>query len=122
MFIIVADHARRSMSEYPLARAQYYGVNYGERAEAGHSPERNPCAVRSAAAAANMKAKRARLTFLQYAANDLSFYANIPVPTSYMCMGVKRGFFRWLRLCSQAGIIHYRQPSYFSGQKAMDLG
>jgi len=27
----VADHARRSMSEYPLAQKFYYGVNYGER-------------------------------------------------------------------------------------------
>ena len=27
----VADHARRSTSEYPLAKGFYYGVNYGER-------------------------------------------------------------------------------------------
>ena len=31
----VADHARRSMSEYPLAQGYYYGVNYGERGRNG---------------------------------------------------------------------------------------
>ena len=31
----VADHARRSMSEYPLAQGFYYGVNYGERGRKG---------------------------------------------------------------------------------------
>src|ERR1700728_1975833 len=31
----VADHARRSMSEYPLAEGFYYGVDYGERAKNG---------------------------------------------------------------------------------------
>ncbi|HSY43365.1 MAG TPA: DUF5107 domain-containing protein, partial [Candidatus Acidoferrum sp.] len=31
----VADHARRSMSEYPLAQGLYYGVNYGKRGREG---------------------------------------------------------------------------------------
>ena len=31
----VADHARRAMSDYPLCRGSYYGVNYGERARRG---------------------------------------------------------------------------------------
>src|SRR6266496_4817372 len=31
----VADHARRSMSEYPLCGGHYYGVNYSERARKG---------------------------------------------------------------------------------------
>ena len=31
----VADHARRSMSEYPLAKGFYYGVNYGDRGRTG---------------------------------------------------------------------------------------
>ena len=33
----VADHARRSMSEYPLRKGFYYGVNYGERGRDGDS-------------------------------------------------------------------------------------
>src|SRR5216683_1843128 len=31
----VADHARRSMSEYPLCQHCYYGVNYGKRSREG---------------------------------------------------------------------------------------
>src|SRR5580700_5794806 len=31
----VADHARRSMNEFPLAKGFYYGVNYGQRGQNG---------------------------------------------------------------------------------------
>jgi hypothetical protein len=45
----VADHARRSMSEYPLAKGFYYGVNYGERAAQRNSAKRNSQSIRPAA-------------------------------------------------------------------------
>ena len=32
-----------------------------------------------------------------YPANDLSWYANIPVPTSYMIVGTEAEFLRWVR-------------------------
>jgi hypothetical protein len=38
----VADHARRSMSEYPLAQGIYYGVHYGQRGGQGISPDELP--------------------------------------------------------------------------------
>src|SRR5271168_571412 len=38
----VADHARRSTSEYPLARDFYYGVNYGERGRSGVPKDEAP--------------------------------------------------------------------------------
>src|SRR5579871_5861620 len=38
----VADHARRSMSEYPLAQGFYYGVNYGERGRKGVPQNETP--------------------------------------------------------------------------------
>jgi len=38
----VADHARRSMSEYPLCDGFYYGVNYGERGRRGIPVQERP--------------------------------------------------------------------------------
>ncbi len=110
----VADHARRSMSEYPLARGPYYGVNYAERGRkgipAGEKPSRfvPPHAGGSAP--------------VDYAANDLSFYANIPVPTSYMCVGSKEDFFGGYDHAAQAGIVHIANHHISPGKKQWTWG
>jgi len=93
----VADHARRSMSEYPLAKGFYYGVNYGERARKGMP--KNEVPARFIPPHAGGRAP------INYAPNDLSFYANIPVPTSYMCMGSQEDFFGGYDHAAQAGIM-----------------
>lgn len=110
----VADHARRSMSEYPCCRSRYYGVNYGERARKGVAESERPkkfiptnCGGRSVT---------------DYAANDLSFYANIPVPTSYMCMGSKEDFFGGYDYAAQAGIVHYANHHISPGKKQWTWG
>jgi hypothetical protein len=51
----VADHAKRAIASYPIARGRYYGVDY--------SP-----------------------------GTDISWYKNIPVPTSYMVTESKYDF------------------------------
>ncbi len=38
--------------------------------------------------------------------DSLSFYANIPVPTSCLCIGSQGGFFEGFDYRAQAGIIH----------------
>jgi hypothetical protein len=54
----VADHAKRAMSEFPLCRGFYYGVDYGRRGEKGVPAEEAPrCFVPPG----------------DYAANDLSW-------------------------------------------------
>jgi hypothetical protein len=74
----IADHAKRATSRYPVCDGKYYGVDYAARGREGvphdelqsrHVPSAN-----------------------QYPANDLSWYANIPVPTSYMCVGSRGDF------------------------------
>ena len=73
----VADHAKRAMSRFPLCDGYYYGVNYGERGRSGvPEDERPPNFVPPGT----------------YPANDLSWYANIPVPTSYMAIGSSEDF------------------------------
>ena len=59
-------------------RGSYYGVDYAARAKDGVTAEEKP---------------REFVPGGNYPANDLSWYANIPVPTSYMCMGTEADFF-----------------------------
>ena len=112
----VADHARRSMSEYPLCKGFYYGINYGERAYKGVSPNEVPSQfvppyIHSHGTGAS-----------KYAPNDLSFYANIPTPCSYMCMGSKEDFFGGYDYKAQAGIVHVANHHIAPGKKQWTWG
>ena len=115
----VADHARRSMSEYPLAKGFYYGVNYGQRGREGVPESERP---------AEFVPPHCRGTsdrnppIPDYAANDLSFYANIPTPCSYMCMGSREDFFGGYDYLAQAGIIHVANHHVSPGKKQWTWG
>ncbi len=94
----VADHARRSMSEYPLCRDRYYGVDYAAKAREGGARNGRP------------------------APNDLSFYANIPVPTSYMCVGSQEDFFGGYDHRAEAGLVHIANHHISPGKKQWTWG
>jgi tetratricopeptide (TPR) repeat protein len=117
----VADHARRSMSEYPLATGFYYGVNYGERGRKGISENEIPKQF-IPPHAANSKSKIKHSKLPDYAPNDLSFYANIPTPCSYMCMGSKEDFFGGYDFKAQAGIVHIANHHISPGKKQWTWG
>jgi tetratricopeptide (TPR) repeat protein len=110
----VADHARRSMSEYPLAKGHYYGVDYGERGRSGIPPGEIPAQF--------VPPHCGGKTGASYAPNDLSFYANIPVPTSYMCMGSREDFFGGYDHATQAGIVHIANHHISPGKKQWTWG
>ena len=118
----VADHARRSMSEYPLCQGRYYGVNYGERGRQGVPKNEIPSqyAPPHCRSASEIQIPESKLA--NCAPNDLSFYANIPVPTSYMCMGSKEDFFGGYDYFAQAGIIHYASHHISPGKKQWTWG
>ena len=117
----VADHARRSMSEYPLAKGFYYGVDYGERGRKGIPQNEIPSQF-VPPHAANSKLKGNNSNLPDYAPNDLSFYANIPVPTSYMCMGSREDFFGGYDYQAQAGIVHLANHHISPGKKQWTWG
>ena len=117
----VADHARRSMSEYPLAQGRYYGVNYGERGRQGVPQNEIPSQFLPPSCD-NLKPKTKTPKLPDYALNDLSFYANIPVPTSYMCMGSKEDFFGGFDYHAQAGIVHIANHHISPGKKQWTWG
>ena len=115
----VADHARRSMSEYPLAQGMYYGVNYGKRGREGVPKNEVPSQFIPPHCDAG-KSRDEKVP--SYAPNDLSFYANIPVPTSYMCVGSKEDFFGGYDYKAQAGIVHYANHHVSPGKKQWTWG
>ena len=110
----VADHARRSMSTYPLCSGRYYGVDYAGRAKNGVPKSEAPSQYVPPASGGE--------TPVQYAPNDLSFYANIPVPTSYMCMGSEEDFFGGYDHCCRAGVVHVANHHISPGKKQWTWG
>ncbi len=81
----VADHAVRAMTEFPIARGKYYGVDY--------SP-----------------------------GTDLSWYKNIPVPTSYMVLGSNFDFFGGYDHEVGAGFVHVANRHIAPGKKQWTWG
>ncbi|HEY2822427.1 MAG TPA: DUF5107 domain-containing protein [Candidatus Acidoferrum sp.] len=103
----VADHARRATSKYPLCESEYYGVNYGARSQRGIPVEERPD------------------NFIPpgtYPPNDISWYANIPVPTSYMAMGSKEDFSGGYDHKKRAGLILLADHHIAPGKKQWTWG
>ncbi len=115
----VADHARRSMSKYPLCEGFYYGVDYGRRGRLGVPVHERP--ARYIPPHSRGEA-RAMSLLPDYAPNDLSFYANIPTPCSYMCIGSKEDFFGGYDHAAQAGIVHLANHHISPGKKQWTWG
>ena len=81
----VADHAKRAISSFPIARNFYYGVDY-----------RNGV--------------------------DISWYKNIPVPTSYMVTESKYDFFGGYDHKQKAGLVHVANHHISPGKKLWTWG
>ena len=121
----VADHARRSMSGYPICQGRYYGVNYTQRGRRGISQNEVPARFVPPHCVHSRRPPAAACRdhqFPRYAPNDLSFYANIPVPTSYMCVGSQEDFFGGYDYFAQAGIIHFANHHISPGKKQWTWG
>ena len=103
----VADHAKRAMSTFPRCSGRYYGVDYAARGRHGVPENEQPAAYRPPGS---------------YPADDLSWYANIPVPTSYMCMGSREDFFGGYDFREKAGIVHVANHHISPGKKQWTWG
>jgi tetratricopeptide (TPR) repeat protein len=103
----VADHAKRAVTEFPLSNRSYYGIDYPGRAADGvPMQEQPPCFQPDGS----------------YAANDLSWYANIPVPTSYMITGTRHNFFGGYDHKVDAGFVHVANHHVAPGKKQWTWG
>ncbi len=81
----VADHARRALSWYPIARDFYYGVDYRDGV-------------------------------------DISWYKNIPTPTSYMVTRSEYDFFGGYDHAKRAGFVHVANHHIAPGKKLWTWG
>src|SRR5215213_790446 len=81
----VADHAKRAVSHYPIARGFYYGVDYTSGV-------------------------------------DISWYRNIPVPTSYMVPESQYDFFGGYDYGRRAGVVHVADHHISPGKKLWTWG
>ncbi len=102
-----ADHAKRAVTEYPLSQSIYYGIDYGERARTGIPPEEMPSRF---------------VPDGSYPPNDLGWYANIPVPTSYMIVGSRGDFFGGYDHRVHAGTVAYAKHHIAPGKKQWTWG
>lgn len=89
----VADHAKRATTTFPAAEGRYYGVDYPAR----RTPERPD-------------------------GDRLDWYRNIPVPTSYMCLGTEDDFFGGYDHGAEAGFVHWADHRVAPGKKQWTWG
>lgn len=112
----VADHAKRAVSSFPLCDGKYYGVNYAERARNGVPHDEFPAKFRPP----RIGGESASIP--DYEPNDLSWYANIPVPTSYMCVDSRGDFFGGYDHLAQTGLVHVADHHIAPGKKQWTWG
>jgi len=103
----VADHARRAVTSFPLSDRPYYGIDYAERAKSGVPKEDEPGMF---------------VPDGSYPANDLGWYANIPVPTSYMVTRSELDFFGGYDHAARAGVVHVANHHIAPGKKQWTWG
>jgi tetratricopeptide (TPR) repeat protein len=103
----VADHAKRAITAFPHSDRRYYGVDYPARARDGVPEEERPRQYRPDGS---------------YSPDDLSWYANIPVPTSYMITSTKDDFFGGYDHRAQAGVLHIADHHIAPGKKQWTWG
>ncbi len=90
---VVADHAKRAITGFPNATIPYYGIDYPSRVDDDH-PD----------------------------ADRLDWYRNIPVPTSYMCLGTEDDFFGGYDHKEEAGFVYWADKNVAPGKKMWTWG
>jgi tetratricopeptide (TPR) repeat protein len=89
---VVADHAKRATTTFPAAQGRYYGIDYPSRTAERPDGDR------------------------------LDWYRNIPVPTSYMCLGSEDDFFGGYDHGASAGFVHWADHRTAPGKKQWTWG
>ena len=89
----VADHAKRAVTAFPRADRPYYGIDYPAQVDGEH-PD----------------------------ADRIDWYRNIPVPTSYMCLGTEDDFFGGYDHGKRAGFVHWADHQVAPGKKQWTWG
>jgi tetratricopeptide (TPR) repeat protein len=97
---VVADHAKRAITTFPAADRPYYGIDYPARRGLDRHPGSD----------------------LTVPGDRIDWYRNIPVPTSYMCLGTEGDFFGGYDHGARAGFVHYADHRIVPGKKQWTWG
>ncbi|MVA75108.1 DUF5107 domain-containing protein [Auraticoccus sp. F435] len=97
---VVADHAKRAVTSFPHADRPYYGIDYAARAG-------------DVSRAADGTPRRG---------DQLDWYRNIPVPTSYMCLDSAEDFFGGYDHAARLGFVHVADHQVAVGKKQWTWG
>ncbi|MDR3690032.1 MAG: DUF5107 domain-containing protein [Fimbriimonas sp.] len=103
----VGDHAKRATVTFPHVSGDYYGVRYGERGTDGVPKDEMP---------------RQFVPDGTYPPDRLDWYANIPVPTSYMVLDTAFDFFGGYDHSVEAGFVHFADRRISPGKKQWTWG
>ena len=103
----VADHAKRAITTFPQSDGKYYGIDYAERRRSGVPTDEQPRLFRPDGS---------------YPPSDLSWYANIPVPTSYMILDSHGDFLGGYDHDARAGMVHIANHHISPGKKQWTWG
>ncbi|MCX7867510.1 MAG: DUF5107 domain-containing protein [Limisphaera sp.] len=120
----VADHAKRAVVSYPLARGAYYGVDYARRARHGVPADEVPRQFVPPHCRSCLRAPAVETPpwMPDYPPNDLRWYANIPTPCSYMCLRSEGEFFGGYDHRTGLGLVHVADPHIAPGKKQWTWG
>jgi tetratricopeptide (TPR) repeat protein len=118
----IADHAKRATSTFPRCADRYYGVNYGARTRDGVPPNERPSRFVPENQRADDRLHSPDTRVPAYPPDDLSWYANIPVPTSYMCVDSAGDFCGGYDHEAAAGILHVADRHAVPGKKQWTWG
>lgn len=116
--VAVADHAKRAMSRFPLCADRYYGIDYARRGREGIPADEVPARF----VPPHCLPPAARPALPAYRPDDLSWYANIPVPTSYMCLGSRQDFSGGYDHFKRAGLVQIADHHIAPGKKQWTWG
>ncbi len=97
---MVADHAKRAVTAFPEADRPYYGIDYPARRDHDTHPD----------------------STRRVPGDRLDWPRNIPVPTSYMCVGSRGDFFGGYDHRSGSGFVHWADHTYAVGKKQWTWG
>lgn len=97
---MVADHAKRAVTAFPEADRPYYGIDYPARRDRDSRPDSDR----------------------RVPGDRLDWPRNIPVPTSYMCVGSRGDFFGGYDHRSGSGFVHWADHTYAVGKKQWTWG
>jgi len=111
-------HALSEYTELPLCKGSFCGVDYARREHGGVPDVEVPKKFVPPSCRHNGPADG----LPDYPANDMTWYANLPVATSYFALGSRQDFFGGYDHVAKAGVVYIANHHIAPGMKQFTFG